>query len=295
MKYQKAKTFIEGRNMINNITSLYKRTNKLQKVKVVLFFIAILCGQTLFSQGFQIPEKPKFQTSVYDYVNLLSPSQKASLENKLIKYSDTTSTQVVVAIINSTEGENIGYLATNWAHEWGIGQEKEDNGVFVLLAQNDRKITIRTGYGTEHLLTDYVSRQIIEYDIIPYFKQGDYYAGLDSGVEAIFKVMSGEYKGSRKQTKGSGGFGFIVFIIILIVFFIIISSGNRGNRGGGRNYRKTDSVRDLLDIIILSNAGRGGFGGGSFGGGSSGGFGGGGFGGGFGGGGFGGGGATGGW
>ncbi|REH56727.1 uncharacterized protein C7448_101770 [Tenacibaculum gallaicum] len=297
MKYQKAKTFTEGRNMIKNITSLHKRANKLQNVKVVLFFIAFLCGHTLFSQGFEIPETPKEQTSVYDYVNLLSPSQKASLENKLIKYSDTTSTQVVVAIISSTKGEEIGYLATNWAHEWGIGQEKEDNGVFMLLAKDDHKITIRTGYGTEHLLTDYVSRQIIEYDIIPYFKQGDYYAGLNSGVDAVFKVMSGEYKGSRKESKGTN-FGFIFFIIILIVFFIIISSGSKGNRGGGgRGYRKSDIARGILETIILSNAGRGGFGGGSFGGGSSGGSfgGGGGFGGGFGGGGFGGGGATGGW
>ncbi|MDX8553852.1 TPM domain-containing protein [Tenacibaculum sp. 1B UA] len=282
--------------MIKNITSLYKRTSKLQNVKVVLFFIAFLCGHTLFSQGFEIPETPKEQTSVYDYVNLLSPSQKASLENKLIKYSDTTSTQVVVAIISSTQGEEIGYLATNWAHEWGIGQEKEDNGVFMLLAKDDHKITIRTGYGTEHLLTDYVSRQIIEYDIIPYFKQGDYYAGLNSGVDAVFKVMRGEYKGARKQSKKTD-FSFIVFIIILVVFFIIISSGSKGNRGGGRGYRKSDIARGILETIILSNAGRGGFGGGSFGGGSSGGSfgGGGGFGGGFGGGGFGGGGATGGW
>ena len=291
MKYQKAKTFTEGRNMIKNKTSLYKRTNKLQKVKVVLFFIAFLCGHTLFSQGFQIPETPKEQTSVYDYINLLSPNQKKSLENKLIRYADTTSTQVVVAIISSTKGEEIGYLATNWAHKWGIGGSKEkDNGVFMLLAKDDRKVTIRTGYGTEHLLTDYVSRQIIEYDIIPYFKQGDYYAGLNSGVDAVFKVMSGEYKGSRKQSKKTD-FSFIIFIIILVVFFIIISSGSRGNRGGGRGYRKSDVARGILETIILSNAGRGGFGGGSFGGGSSGGFGGGGFGGG----GFGGGGATGGW
>ncbi len=264
-------------------------------LKAVLFFSVFLSGYSLFSQGFQIPETPKFQTSVYDYINLLSASQKASLENKLIKYSDTTSTQIVVAIINSTQGEEIGYLATNWAHKWGIGGSKEkDNGVFVLLAKDDRKVTIRTGYGTEHLLTDYTSRQIIENDIIPYFKKGDYYAGLDSGTNTIFKVLKGEYQGKRKETKSSN-LGFVIFFVIFIIFIIIISSSNRGNRGGGRGYRKTDTVQDILDTIILSNAGRGSFGGGSFGGGSSGGFGSGGFGGGFGGGGFGGGGASGGW
>ncbi|CAL2083536.1 TPM domain-containing protein [Tenacibaculum sp. 190524A02b] len=265
---------------------------KLKKAShIVVLFLTILFAQYTFSQGFKIPEKPKRnkdQTSVYDYIGLLSKGEKNRLEQKLIKYSDTTSTQIVVAVINSTEGEEIGYLATNWAHKWGIGQAKEDNGVFVLLAHKDRKITIRTGYGTEHLLTDYVSRQIIEYNIIPHFKRGDFYGGLNSGVESIFKVLQGEYKGTRKQSSEFDP-SFIIFIIILIIFFIIISNGNKGNRGGRRRYRGTDP----LETIILSNSGRGGFGG--FGGSSGGGFSGGGFGGGFGGGGFGGGGATGGW
>ncbi|MGG8496639.1 TPM domain-containing protein [Tenacibaculum sp. TC6] len=263
---------------------------KLKKTTHILaLLLAVFFTQVLFAQEFEIPKKPDFQTSVYDYIGLLSPGEKTKLEEKLIKYSDTTSTQIVVAIINSTEGEEIGYLATNWAHAWGIGQEKEDNGVFVLLAKNDRKITIRTGYGVEHLLTDYTSRQIIEYNILPYFKKGNFYAGLDSGVEAIFKVLKGEYKGTRKKSKEGFDPGFIIFIIILIIFFIIISNSNRNNRGGGRGYRS--DTRDIFDTIILSNSGRGGFGSGGFGGGGSSG----GFGGGFGGGGFGGGGATGGW
>lgn len=267
----------------------------LKKHITFLFFFGCFLVQTTFAQGFKIPKKPDFQTSVYDYIGLLSANEKANLESKLVKYSDSTSTQIVVAVINTTEGENIGYLATNWAHEWGIGQEKEDNGVFMLLAKGDRKITIRTGYGTEHLLTDAISRRIIDYIIIPHFKKGNYYAGLDAGANAVFEVMNGEYKGTRKESNEFDP-SFLIFLIIMIIFFILISRGNKRNRGGGkRNYRNTDS-RDILETIILSNAGRGGFGGGGiFGGGSSGGFGSGGFGGGFGGGGFGGGGATGGW
>ncbi|TYQ00147.1 uncharacterized protein C7447_101756 [Tenacibaculum adriaticum] len=269
---------------------------KFQQHITLLFFFGLLFAQNSFAQ-FDIPKKPDFQTSVYDYIGLLSASEKSALENKLIKYSDTTSTQIVVAIIATTNGEEIGYLATNWAHEWGIGGSKEkDNGVFMLLAKDDRKITIRTGYGVEHLLTDYTSRQIIEYDILPHFKNGNYYAGLDSGANAVFKVMKGEYQGTRKKSKDGFDPGFIIFIVIIIIFFILISRGNRGNRGGGyRNYRDDNTSRSILETIILSNAGRGGFGGGF--GGGSGGFGGGsgGFGGGFGGGGFGGGGATGGW
>ena len=264
--------------------------------KNALILIAFLCTVNLFSQGFQIPEKPEFQTSVYDYVNLLSGGQKSSLESKLVQYSDTTSTQIVVAIINSTEGENINYLAANWGEKWGIGQAKEDNGVLILLANGDRKISIQAGKGTEHLLTDFASKRIIEREIIPEFKRGDYYAGLNKGADAVFKTLNGEYNGSRKRESNDFGIAPIIFFIIVIIFFILISRGNRGNRGGGRRYRKRDVAGSILETIILSNAGRGGFGSGGFGGGSSGGgFGSGGFGGGFGGGSFGGGGASGGW
>ena len=240
---------------------------------------------------FEIPPVPEFQTSVYDYVGLLSPAEKEQLENKLIRYSDTTSTQIVVAIIASTNGENINYLGANWGEKWGIGQAKEDNGVLILLARDDRKIAINTAKGVEHLLTDARSKRIIENDIIPEFRKNDYSGGLNRGVDAIFAVMQGEYQGTRieDQTGTNSYASFIVlFIVIMIILFIV------RNRKGGRGRRSVGS--SIMDAIILSNLGRGGFGGssgGGFGGGSFGG--GGGFGGGFGGGSFGGGGASGGW
>jgi uncharacterized protein len=108
------------------------------KSLVILLF---LVSQNIFSQGYEIPEKPKFQTSVYDFTTpkLLTDSQRTSLETKLVRYSDSTSTQIVVVIIASTKGENINYLAANWGEKWGIGQAKEDNGILFLLAKDDRK------------------------------------------------------------------------------------------------------------------------------------------------------------
>ena len=263
--------------------------------KLILIF-ALFYSFLSFSQGFKIPEIPKFQTSVYDYIGLLSTGQKASLENKLVRYSDSTSTQIVVAVISSTQGENINYLAANWGEKWGIGQAKEDNGVLVLLAKDDRKISIQVGKGTEHLLTDFQSKRIIDRVIIPEFKRGDYYSGLNKGSDFIFKTLTGEFKGSTKRKSEGFDPGIIFFILFVIILFIIISRGNRNNRGGGRRYRKRDLAGDIFETIILSNSGRSGGGFGGFGGSSSGGsFGGGGFGGGFGGGSFGGGGASGSW
>nr|WP_231931290.1 MULTISPECIES: TPM domain-containing protein [Bizionia] len=255
-----------------------------------MLFLGLQSGLAQFT----IPEMPKEQTSVYDYVGLLSATEKSALENKLIKYSDTTSTQIVVAIISSTNGENINYLGAQWGDKWGIGQAKEDNGVLILLARDDKKIAINTGYGVEHLLTDAMSKRIIENDIIPFFKQNDYPGGLNRGADAIFEVMTGEYNGSRPSGSSDGfpiGALFPLFIIFLFII-ISISKNKRGGGKGGSGSNKSGGF-SILDAIILSNMGRGGFGGSSGGfGGSSGG---GGFGGGFGGGGFGGGGASGGW
>mgnify|MGYP003384086645 CR=1 FL=1 len=253
--------------------------------RLLMFFIGLFLFQSVSAQ-YKIPKKPTFQTSVYDYVDVLTSAQKTRLESKLIRYSDTTSTQIVVAIINSSKGESIGVLAPRWAHEWGVGQAKEDNGIFVLLAKGDRNIWIAPGYGVEHLLTAGITGELTREVIIPEFKKGNYYAGLDKGSDAIFQVLNGAYKGTRKKASNKDfNLARIIFIVFIIIFFIL------RRRGGGRGGRRGSVAGSVLDAIILSNMGRGGFGsGGSFGGGSSGGFGGG-----FGGGGFSGGGAGGSW
>lgn len=257
------------------------------------FLLFFLCCYTLHGQ-YDIPDKPAKQSSVYDYIELLSPSEKNSLEQKLIAYSDSTSTQIVIAIISSTEGENINYLGAQWGEKWGIGQAEKDNGILVLLARADRRIAINTGYGVEAALTDALSKRIIDRVIIPEFKNGDYYGGLDKGADAIFATLNGDFKEERSFNNKNKSFPLetILPIIIFIVILIILSARHR-NKGGGKGGNRSSGL-DLWDIIILSNMGRsgrsssGGFGG-------SGSFGGGGFSGGFGGGSFGGGGASGGW
>ena len=257
--------------------------------KLFLFIAVLLNTSFLFAQ-YTIPEKPSFQTSVYDYANVLSATEKAQLEEKLIKYSDSTTTQIVVIIIESLQNEGVSQLATKWGQTWGIGgAAKDDNGVIILLAKNERKIAIHPGYGLEDRLTAGIGGEIIRNIIIPEFKAGSYYNGLDKGADALFDVFKGKYKGERKQTKNKD-FPILPFIIIVIILLVLISrnkdGGNSGNSGGGPS---------LMDVIILSSLGRNS--GGGFGGSSGGGFGGGGggFGGGFGGGGFSGGGSSGSW
>jgi uncharacterized protein len=268
--------------------------------RAVLLSLMFLCFAQTVSAQFDIPPIPEEQTSVYDYVGLLSPSEKSNLEQKLIRYSDTTSTQIVVAIIATTKGENIGLLAPKWGHEWGIGQAKEDNGVFILLARDDRKIWISPGYGVEDRLTAGITGELIRNVIIPEFKRGDYYQGLNKGADAIFEVLTGKYQATRQADDSGDIFPILFFLFMVLIFIIFIIAITKNRRGGGNNGKGGNRTNgtSILDAIILSNMGRGSYGSGSsggglFGGGSS--SGGGGFGGGFGGGGFSGGGAGGSW
>ncbi len=259
---------------------------------IVQFIVLILLSTTVFAQ-LQVPEKPNVQTSVYDKVGILSADEKSALEQKLIKYYDSTSTQIVIAVIPNLEGEDIAMYATSWAHQWGIGQAKDDNGVFILVATEDKKLTIRTGYGVEHLLTDALSKRIISNIITPEFKQGNFYTGLDKATDVIIQILQGEYKNNQKSSRNNKGFSLLPIIIIIIILIIAFSSNkDRGSGTFNNKGRKRNAADGMLEAIILSSLGRGGRG---FGSGSGGGFGSGGFGGGFGGGGFGGGGASGGW
>jgi uncharacterized protein len=265
---------------------------KITHTKLVFYRVILVCFllqfQSTFAQ-FSIPEKPKFQTSVYDYAKIMTASEKSILEEKLVRYSDSTTTQIVVITIESLKGADIGILTPEWGHKWGIGgTAKDDNGIIILLAKEERKIWISPGYGVEDRLTAGIVGELTRTIIIPEFKAGNYFNGLDKGTDAIIDVLKGKYKGERKQKKEKN-FPILPIIIVIIILIIIFAKnkndgGNSGNRRGGL---------DLTDMIILSSLGRnsGGFGGGGFGSGS----GGGGFGGGFGGGGFSGGGAGGSW
>lgn len=228
---------------------------------------------------------------VSDYSDVLSAREEAYLENKLLDYADSTSTQIAIVTVATTGGDNINLITAEIAHHWQIGQNGKDNGCLILLASDDREISIQNGYGLEPYLTDFTSKQIIENDILPYFKQGSYVKGLDAGTTSIIQVLAGSYEGSggRGSSKKSVRARDVVrvIIILIIIVFYISSRGGRGGGGGGRRYGAGPFWWGMGTGYTM--------GGGGFGGRSSGGFGGGGGFGGFGGGGFGGGGASGSW
>ncbi|MBD3903605.1 TPM domain-containing protein [Chryseobacterium sp. Ch-15] len=267
---------------------------RLHSLKIFFTFILGCCYSFLSAQ-YIIPEKPAVLYPVYDEANLLTAQEKNELNNKLIKFADSTSTEIEIIIIPSTKGEDVNYLATMFGEKWGIGKKDVDNGVVFLIAKDDRTMSIQQGRAVEQYLTASVAGQILDYIVTPNFRQGKWYEGINGGTNAIMEAVQGKFKPIANKNK-SGDISVTKLLIIAFVIFIILAIFF-GNRGGGN---------DDDDDITISRRGRrnypggffpfpfpGSFGGG-FGGGSSRG-GGGGFGGFGGGGSFGGGGASGGW
>lgn len=250
----------------------------MKKILIALFLTVLCTGA--FAQDY--PAKPN--TLVNDYMGTLSESQKQQLESKLVAFDDSTSTQIAIAIVKSVGEYDINEYALGLGRSWGVGGAKNSNGVMIVVALGDRKIAMQTGYGVEGVLPDIITKRIIENEIKPAFKAGDYYVGLDAGTTAIIKYTKGEYKNDnpRAAKKGGGSGGILVIIIIVVVIIIIIRKGGGGDGGqviGGRGVGEALFWGALLGSGRSSGGGWGG-GGGSSGGGGFGGFGGGSFGGG---------------
>ena len=228
---------------------------------------------------------PFLSGRVVDEAGMIPEDARLRIEQKLAAFEKSTGTQVAVLTVASLDGDPIEDYSMRVVETWKLGKKEKDNGVLLLVAEQDRKMRIEVGYGLEGELTDLESGRIVDNVIRPDFQKGDFAGGIEHGVDAILSALGGGEVPAEPPARpvvgreGSDGMIFIIFIVIFLFIFLRSrgGGGRRGPWGGGGFWG-------------------GGFGGGSFGGGRSGGFGGGG-GGGFSGGGgsFGGGGASGSW
>ena len=261
-------------------------------LKHAILFLYFCCLSLLaFAQDNDFPPRPTPPRLVNDMAGILSQEEETALEQKLVNYNDTTSTQIAIVTIKSIGDYDANQYAAELGERWGVGSEKFDNGIVILVAMEQRKVAIQTGYGMEHLVPDAIAKRITEKTLKPNFGQGEFYKGLDEATSFIISVASGEYQADPRETSEDEGGPSIMFIVILalLVLFILSRFGKGGGGGrGGRGYSRTFGG----PVIIPGGFGTFRTGGGIFGGGG-GGFGGGGGGfGGFGGGSFGGGGAS---
>lgn len=264
----------------------------MKKIFAVLF---LFCCVALTS-GQNIQPRPVPPRAVNDFAQMLAPFQQQALEQKLNAYNDSTSSAIVIITVPDLQGYDIAQLGLKYLREWGVGVKGKNNGVVILVAKKERKARIETGYGMEGTIPDIIAKHIIDDEMIPYFREDDYYRGFDRAVDAIIKAAAGEYKADPSSQEDDGGFLMALFIMVIIFAFLAIIMRNKGGDGKGGGQYMSRRGSDIVPWIVLGDllggsGGRGSFGGGGFG---RGGFGGGGFGG-FGGGSGGGGGASGGW
>ena len=274
-------------------------TFRLEKVSLYYLLIIFLTVSAAVGQNF--PERPSPPKLVNDFADILSDKEEANLEQKLVSFDRTSSSQIAIVTIKSTEDYPISSYAFELGEKWGVGQEGKDNGIVVLVALNDRNVFIATGYGLEGAVPDALAKRIIEKTIKPQFRQENYYGGLNEASDFLIKLTKGEYTADQvNKMYGSKKPSFVKFLpFLFFLLIIVISFLSRYSRY--RNYRRSNIGTDSLTfwawlMLMSSQRGRHGgnwndfnSGGGLFGGGGGGGFGG------FGGGGFGGGGAGGSW
>jgi uncharacterized protein len=268
---------------------------------IISFLLFLLTG-SLQAQNF--PEKPVPQRLVNDFAGMLSQDEVNALEAKLVKYYDTTSNQIAIVIVADLDGYEVSDYAFELGEKWGIGIKGRDNGILILVKprtnEGQGKVFIATGYGAEGAVPDAACKLIVDNEIIPRFRNGEFYAGLDAATTVIFSLMKGEYTWADykgKKPEGSAPGGIAAGLLVLFVFIVFVVMGikqskrahtlsgssipwwiwagmmsSAGSKKSGSNWGSFNSGSGIFGSGGGGGGGGfGGFGGGSFGGGGAGG------------------------
>jgi uncharacterized protein len=199
------------------------------RINTLQFFVFLVVGLNNLLQAQNLPPKPNPAKYVNDFAGFMSAEEVKTLEQKLYKYADTTSTQIVVVTISSLQGATIEKYANDLARTWGIGQKDKNNGLLILIAKQERKMRIEVGYGLEGKVPDQLTAQIQEQQMRPNFKNNQYYKGLDEATDVLFDALKGEFKGTTTKVKNEDKsleldwqtIGISLFIIALFGYIII--------------------------------------------------------------------------
>jgi uncharacterized protein len=229
---------------------IYNSSCSFSAMKKIIILFALICGLLFNSSVIQAqlstsgrPPIPKLTSPVYDETGTLSNEQANALRSKLRTNEDSTSTQIAIVIVSTLNDYPVSDFAIEVAQENKIGQAKKNNGALILLAKNDRKGFIATGYGLEPTLTDATANYIFQNILRPDLREGDYYGGLDKATDAIIKATAGEFKAETKNIRDrkvpSGGGAMLIVLIFFVILIIargVMGSGTHrtivGSRGG---------------------------------------------------------------
>lgn len=251
--------------------------------KHLIFIFCILAGIL----GAQVPERPNpprlYNNLSREFPDFLNSQEAALMEQKLEQFSNQTSNQICIVIVDDLGGYDVSDYAFKLGEKWGVGKADKDNGIVVLIkptgSNGGRDLFIATGKGLEGAIPDIAAKHIEEEEMTPYLKTGEYYAALDKGTDVLMKLAKGEVnvKDLTRHRNGGGSKSTALIIIVIIVIIIL-----RSMFGGGGGSTFSRAGRTIFWGSMLggrggfggggssSGGGWGGFGGGSFGGGGAG-------------------------
>jgi len=186
-----------------------------------------------------LPAPPKAHFN--DYAGVVSAADAQRLDAKLVEFEQKTSTQLVVAVFPQLPSPSLEDFTIRTAQSWKVGGEKSDNGAVLFVFVNDRKMRIETGYGLEGALPDQLGARILDEQVRPRFRAGDWAGGLEAGIDGMIAATRGEYTAPPPKKKaGSSGAAIVVLVVLLLIFLWLSSLGSRGvsRTYAGRGWRR---------------------------------------------------------
>lgn len=177
-----------------------------------------------------VPDRPIGR--IHDVANLLSQAERDALESKLAAFETESSNQIVIATFPSLEGESLEDFSIRLAEKWKIGQKGKDNGIILLIFPNDHRLRIEVGYGLEAVVPDAYASRIVEEDLKPAFRRGEFGQGIDAAVDDLIAATQGVYRAEAPK-KSRGRFSLLPFILFFLVFFLPFFGRSRRHYWGG--------------------------------------------------------------
>lgn len=171
-----------------------------------------------------IPSLPDPPRLVNDYTGTLTSGETAMLERKLVAFNDTTSNQITIVMVNSFNGMDKAEFADRIGEQWKVGQKEFDNGIVILVkpkrGNQKGEVWIAVGYGLEPVIPDATANRVIDYEMIPEFRQNNYYGALDRGTDVLMGLAAGEFS-SDEYAKNTGASPFASLIPLIFIIFVI--------------------------------------------------------------------------
>jgi uncharacterized protein len=215
--------------------------------------LALLASAFQPAQAQALVAVPALTAPVTDLTGTLTPDQVAALDAKLRAFAQARGSQVAVLVVPTTRPEEIEQYSMRVVEQWQIGRRKVDDGVLVLVARDDRRVRIEVGYGLEGALPDATANRIITQDIVPSFKRGDYYGGINTGVDRIMRVIEGEPLPQPELSPPAAGVpGLYSVLPILLVFVLVGGSILRRILGRVGGALATGGIVGLLTWLLVA-------------------------------------------